>query len=80
MKLFVNCEKAGHYCDKCQYEEAGFWEKLKLRFHVAVCHACKKHAQRNKKLTQLLQNPKVKKMPESCRKRLLKEIDQELTQ
>jgi hypothetical protein len=30
----MKCEDAGQVCDKNQYEEASFWEKLKLKVQI----------------------------------------------
>ena len=51
-----SCEKAGCICDKCQYNEAHLWEKIKLRFHLLLCPKCRKYTAQNKKLTSLLKD------------------------
>ena len=33
----MKCEDAGQVCDKSQYKEASFWEKLKLNVHLLYC-------------------------------------------
>ena len=58
-KLFVSCDKAGHTCDKTQYNEASLWEKVKLNIHLLYCKACRKYSTNNAKLTKLTQNPEV---------------------
>ena len=57
-KLFQSCEEATHTCDKAQYDDASFWEKIKLNIHLIYCAACRKYTKKNTKLTKLFQqNP-----------------------
>ncbi|MDC7997588.1 hypothetical protein [Gilvibacter sediminis] len=57
MKL--ECHEANHICDKSQYKEATFWEKVRLNIHLIYCRACQKYTARNTKLTKAVKNPKV---------------------
>ena len=78
MKLFVDCKKAGHLCDKGQYKDASLFEKLKVRFHNMVCKPCSDYSERNAKLTKLIKDSKCKQMPEDCKKRIREELAREL--
>ncbi|MBQ4821500.1 hypothetical protein [Aquimarina sp. MMG016] len=57
--LFVSCSEANHFCDKNQYKEATFWEKVRLNIHVIYCRACRKYSANNNKLSKLVKDPKV---------------------
>ncbi|GAA4271355.1 hypothetical protein U6A24_05600 [Aquimarina gracilis] len=57
--IFVSCSDANHFCDKNQYKEATFWEKVKLNIHLLYCAACRKYSAKNTKLTKLVKDPKV---------------------
>ncbi len=57
--IFVSCSEANHFCDKNQYKEATFWEKVKLNIHLIYCKACRKYSAKNNKLTKLIKDPKV---------------------
>jgi predicted anti-sigma-YlaC factor YlaD len=57
--IFVSCSEANHFCDKNQYKEAAFWEKVKLNIHLIYCRACRKYSTNNGKLTRLVKDPKV---------------------
>ena len=57
--IFVSCPEANHFCDKSQYKEATFWEKVKLSIHLIYCNACRKYSTKNTKLTKLVKDPKV---------------------
>lgn len=58
-KLKLECHEANHICDKSQYKEATFWEKVRLNIHLLYCRACLKYTARNTKLTKAVKNPKV---------------------
>ncbi|MDC7995962.1 hypothetical protein [Altibacter sp. HG106] len=72
MRVFIKCSEANHTCDKSQYNEASFWEKVKLNIHLLYCRACRKYTSRNRKLTKLMKNPKVRTLNTS-EKDLMKE-------
>ena len=72
------CQDAEHICDKNQYKEAGFWEKVKLTIHLIYCRACQKYTSRNNKLTKLVTNPKVEVMPVTTKEKLNAAFQKEL--
>lgn len=45
MKL--TCNEATTICDKSQYNEATFWEIIKLKLHLLLCKKCGKYAKQN---------------------------------
>ena len=57
--IFIACEEAGHNCDKNQYKEASFWEKVKLNIHLIYCRACREYSKNNVKLTKLTKKEEV---------------------
>ena len=59
MKLKTKCQEANHICDKTQYKEASFWEKVKLNIHLIYCSVCRKYSARNGKLTKAIKKPRV---------------------
>lgn len=77
-KVKIKCQEANQICDKTQYNEASFFEKIKLTIHLLYCKACKKYTKRNTQLTRLIKNPKVKTL-EASQKANIKDIfDEEL--
>ena len=54
--MFLKCDEANIICDKNQYKEAGFWEKLKLNIHLIYCSVCRKYSIRNSKLTNAIKS------------------------
>jgi hypothetical protein len=61
-KLFISCEQAIQYCNKSQYKEITFYDKLILKIHIFICKLCKAYTTKNTKLTQLLKDEKVQCM------------------
>ncbi len=49
----ISCEEAAILCNKTQYEETTFVQKLKLRFHLFMCRACAGFTKKNTKLSLL---------------------------
>ena len=47
MKLKINCDEATTICDKSQYNEASFMERVRLTLHLALCKNCKKYTKQN---------------------------------
>ncbi|MGB3776127.1 MAG: hypothetical protein WA951_12805 [Leeuwenhoekiella sp.] len=76
-KIFMNCDKAAHICDKTQYDESSFLEKLRLRMHILFCQSCKSHTEKNVKLTQMLRKANFQSMPEDQKQQLQRLIDSE---
>ncbi len=55
-KFKLTCDEATMICDKSQYGEASFNEKLKLNFHIAFCKFCKMYSAQNAKLTDMFKS------------------------
>ncbi len=49
----ISCEEAVIICNKSQYHEATFFERLKLKFHLFICKTCSKFSKQNTQLTSL---------------------------
>jgi hypothetical protein len=52
-KIFINCDEATAICNKNQYKEASFWEKLKLGIHIFICKKCRQYSKQNIILTEV---------------------------
>lgn len=60
-KFIISCDEATTICDKSQYRESTFFEKIKLNLHILVCGYCKKYTVQNAVMTRFfnayLENP-----------------------
>nr|WP_321224934.1 hypothetical protein [uncultured Psychroserpens sp.] len=77
-RIKLNCHEANHICDKNQYKEANFWDKVVLTIHLIYCRACRKYSSRNAKLTTLVKNSKVETMDLSAKEELNVAFQKEL--
>lgn len=77
--LFVDCSEAANCCDKVQYKEASFFEKLKIRLHIALCGPCKEYSTKNTKLTSLMEKSDLKTCTEEEKKQWKEKIDKEIS-
>lgn len=77
-KIKLKCREANHVCDKAQYNEASFWEKIILNIHLIYCRACRKYSSRNGKLTKLMKKSKVETMEASAKEQLDATFQKEL--
>jgi len=60
----ISCEKAATICNKAQYNEATFMEKMKLKFHLFMCKTCAKHSKKNGQFTSLCQKANLHSLSE----------------
>ncbi len=52
-KLHITCNEATTICDKSQYKEASFFEKIKLNVHFLTCKICRLYTRQNKRMSDL---------------------------
>ena len=74
----LECQEANHLCDKNQYKETSFLEKVKLIIHLIYCKACRKYTKKNVQLTKLTQNPKVNTLEDSQKECIKESFEKEL--
>ncbi|REE83484.1 hypothetical protein BX611_0775 [Lutibacter oceani] len=64
MKL--TCDEATQICDKSQYSEATFWEKLKLNLHLLLCKNCGLYSKQNNVMTKCYEKHKKEEGNKHC--------------
>jgi len=79
-KLFISCDEAKEICDKSQYGEATFWEKVKLTIRLSWCSISKKYSKKNKQLTNVIKTSEVDCLKQAERDALKAEFTQQLRQ
>ena len=77
-KLFLKCEEANHVCDKSQYREASFFEKIKLSIHLLYCSFCRKYSKNNAKLTECIKKSELTVLEDSVKKNMKSNLNKEL--
>lgn len=78
MKIKVPCHEANHICDKNQYKEATFWEKVKLNVHLIYCSACRSYSLKNGKLTKLVNKKEIQTVSLSEKEILEQRLQEQL--
>ncbi len=76
--LFISCDEAKHICDKSQYKEASFWEKIKLNLRYTWCKITRAYVKQNKQLTTMVKKSKIDCLKNDEREALKKEFEKEL--
>lgn len=66
----MSCEKAAVICNKAQYREATFLEKIKLKLHLLLCKTCAGFSKKNKELTTLCEKANLHSLSESEKERM----------
>lgn len=59
LKIVIPCSEANHVCDKSQYKESSFNEKIKLYIHLMYCGACRDYSNTNTRLSSIILKSKV---------------------
>ncbi|MFY9242305.1 MAG: hypothetical protein WAO74_04690 [Polaribacter sp.] len=62
-KFKITCDEVTTICDKNQYGEATFWDKVKLNIHFLRCKICPVYTKQNVLLTVF-----YKSYSENCKK------------
>lgn len=75
----MKCEEANHVCDKNQYKEANFMERVRLAIHLMYCSACRKYSFNNNRLTKALKKSKVKTISEADKRVLKEQLQKEMS-
>lgn len=76
--LFISCDEAKVICDKAQYDEATFYEKVKLYIRLSWCHFTRSYSKRNAKLTTSIKNASLQCLKSEDKQKLQHILDQEL--
>jgi len=75
----MKCENANHVCDKNQYKEASFLERVKLTIHLIYCMACRKYSVRNNKLSDAIKISDLKSISKEDKNEIKERLHQEMS-
>jgi hypothetical protein len=56
----LSCAEAAEVCNKKEYKEANFLEKLKLKLHLFFCKTCDHYYEENQNLSSLIKKADLK--------------------
>lgn len=77
-KIFISCPEAKQICDKAQYKEATWWDRIRLNIRLLYCGVTQNYVKRNKKLTNLVTDKKVACMDKKQKQVLKTKISEHL--
>ena len=75
----MKCENANHVCDRNQYKEASFLERVKLTVHLIYCRACRKYSVRNNKLSDAIKISDLKSISKEDKNEIKERLHQEVS-
>ncbi|MBT0607471.1 hypothetical protein [Aequorivita echinoideorum] len=79
MGLFIKCEEAQQICDKSQYKETSFFQKIIHFFHLAICKFCRTYTKSNTQLTKSLHDSRLRTLNSEEKRALQDKIQQNLS-
>ena len=62
----LSCDEATTICDKGQYGEITFWERIKLSWHIFICRKCGKYSEQNVFMTKCYKKQSEIAKKEKC--------------
>ncbi|PHQ61555.1 MAG: hypothetical protein COC08_04355 [Maribacter sp.] len=74
----ISCDKAVIICNKTQYEEASFWEKIKLKLHILFCSTCAVFSKKNTQFTVLCKKAHLHNLSEEDKNNMKKQVQGKL--
>ncbi|WP_350290991.1 hypothetical protein [uncultured Croceitalea sp.] len=74
----ISCDKAAEICTKSQYQEASWWQVLKLKIHIFYCKNCAKFSAQNTKFTSLCESADLKTLDSSDKESMKKALEEQL--
>ncbi|MCG2419217.1 hypothetical protein K8089_09300 [Aequorivita sp. F47161] len=77
MKFYLKCNEAAHVCDKTQYNEARFLDKLRLKMHLLMCKLCRNYSKRNAALTKNIKAANLKTLTATEKQQIKNRLEQQ---
>ena len=72
----ISCEEAKEICNKVQYNEATFLEKLRLWFHKFMCKFCTQFTKQNSELTSLCRKADLKSLSKAEKAQMKQQLQE----
>ena len=74
----ISCDEAAIICNKKQYKEATFIEKIKLVMHLLICKTCSGFSKKNAELTSLCDKAPLHCLPEKDKVIMKKDLQDKI--
>lgn len=76
--MMISCEKAALICNKTQYREATFMEKIKLKMHLLMCKTCSAFTKKNTELTVLCEKANLHSLSEGEKIKMKQQLEEKI--
>ncbi|MCX2720720.1 hypothetical protein [Lentiprolixibacter aurantiacus] len=73
----ISCEEAAHICNRKQYKEASWRERLQLFLHILACKTCASFSRKNTRLTRLCDKAGLHSLSAKDKEEMKKKIQKE---
>jgi len=73
----ITCEEAAHICNRKQYREASWKERLQLYLHILICKACASFSRKNTQLTKLCDKAQLQTLSKKEKEHIKKKIQEQ---
>ena len=77
--ILFKCKDAAHICDKSQYRESTFMERILMKMHQLMCRVCREHSSENARLSEAIEKANLKTIPEPTKQNMREVIQQEIS-
>ena len=74
----ISCDEAKIICNKTQYKESTFMERLKLKLHLFMCNACAKFTKQNTELTVLCEKAHLQSLSAKEKKKMKGQLEEKI--
>ncbi len=78
-KLFISCEEAHAICDKTQYNDASFWDKLKLTLRLSWCKVTRAYTKKNNALTDAIKTSNIECLKQCEKEEMNTKLESQLS-
>lgn len=71
----ISCDEAAILCNKAQYKEATFIERLKLKLHLFMCKTCSAFTKKNTEFTALCERANLQGLSEQEKLKMKQQLE-----
>ena len=74
----ITCEEAAHICNRKQYKEASWKERVQLFLHILICKTCASFSKKNTQLTSLCDEANLQSLSSRDKENMKKKLQEEI--
>lgn len=74
----ITCEEAAHICNRKQYKEASWKQRIQLYLHILICKTCATFSKKNTQLTDLCDKAKLHSLSSRDKEQMKRQIQEQI--